>query len=171
MGFQGFLDEATAGSFLLAIRNASNVPIEPDAAPTWRLYGPNGLVANGSGSATSLETGTIAGATNTSPIVITSALHGLTAGMSVTIASVGGNTNANGTFILSAIATNTFTLLGSTGNSGYTSGGTWKSTGLYRITLSGSVLSSLSAGTTYTLVVYWTESAAQRSATITFTVR
>lgn len=171
MGFQGFLDESVAGSFLLAVRNASNVPIEPDAAPTWRLYGPNGIVANGSGSAASLETGSITGATNANPIVITSASHGLMAGMSVTIASVGGNTNANGTFIVASVTTSTFTLTGVAGNSAYTSGGTWKSTGLYRITLSGSVLAALAAGTTYTLVVYWTESAAQRSATITFTVR
>ncbi len=169
--FQGFLDETLAGSVLLAIRNSSNTPIEPDAAPTWRLYGPSGIVSNGSGSAASLETGSVTGATNAAPIVVTSALHGLTAGMSVTVASVGGNTAANGTFIISAATTNTFTLFGSTGNSNYTSGGTWKSTGLYRITLSGPVLASLVAGTTYVLVVYWTESGAQRSGTITFTVR
>lgn len=169
--FQGFLDELVAGTFLVPIRDSSNVPIEPDAAPTWRLYGPNSLVANGTGSAASLETGSITGATNATPIVVTSAAHGLTAGMSVTVASVGGNTAANGTFRVSAADTNTFTLSGSAGNGSYTSGGTWKSTGLYRITLSGSVLSALAAGNTYTLVVYWLESAARRSTTITFTMR
>lgn len=68
---------------------------------------------------------TVSGATNASPIVITtSAAHGLATDDVVTIASVGGNTAANGTFKITKLTSTTFSLNGSTGNAAYTSGGT-----------------------------------------------
>lgn len=67
---------------------------------------------------------TITGATNASPIVITSVAHGLITGAVVTVAGVGGNTNANGTFKITKLTADTFSLDGSAGNSAYTSGGT-----------------------------------------------
>lgn len=66
---------------------------------------------------------TITGATNASPIVITSATHGYSTGDIVTVAGVGGNTAANGIFAVTNTGTNTFSLDGSTGNGAYTSGG------------------------------------------------
>jgi uncharacterized delta-60 repeat protein len=69
--------------------------------------------------------GTITNATNTGPIVITSANHNLISGTQVTISGVGGNTNANGTFAVTVVDKNTFFLNGSTGNGAYTGGGTW----------------------------------------------
>lgn len=169
--FAGFIDENTAATILAVIRSSANVPVEPDAAPTWRLYGATGVLAGGTGAATSFETGSVTGATNASPVVITSAGHGLSVGQSVTVSGVGGNTGANGTFAVSAVTSTTFTLSGSTGTGNYTTGGTWKTTGLYAVTLSGGVLASLEAGKTYTLVLYWQESAVQKSLTLTFTVR
>lgn len=73
---------------------------------------------------TSVSTKTITGATNATPIVITSASHGYGTNDLVIVASVGGTTAANNTWQISAVTTNTFTLLGSVGNSAYTSGGT-----------------------------------------------
>lgn len=70
----------------------------------------------------------ITGATNSSPISITTALHSYTSGQVVTIAGVGGNTAANGTWEISVTSTTTFTLNGSTGNAAYTLGGTSKTT-------------------------------------------
>lgn len=169
--FLGFIDEATAAALFFQIRDANQAPLEPDAAPTYRIYGSSGVLAAGTGNAASAETGTITGATNASPIVITSASHGVSTGQAVTIAGVGGNTNANGNKVATAINANTFSLQGTTGNSAYTSGGSWKTTGLYKVTLSGSVLNSLEAGKTYTLIVYWLESAAERCQQFTFTVR
>lgn len=73
---------------------------------------------------------TITGATNASPIVITtSTVHGLLTGHQVYIASVGGNTAANNSltnlnWTITYVSTTTFSLDGSTGNSSYTSGGT-----------------------------------------------
>ena len=67
---------------------------------------------------------TITGASNAEPIVITSNGHGLTTGDFVTVASVGGNTAANGSWYVTRIDANTFSLDGSEGNGSYTSGGT-----------------------------------------------
>ena len=71
---------------------------------------------------------TITGATNATPIVVTSAAHGFSNGDKVTISGVGGNTAANGTFLVAAKSTNTFelnTLAGANvaGTGTYTSGG------------------------------------------------
>lgn len=149
----------------------NNLPYEPDAAPTFKVYGVDGPINNGSGSASKMETGSITGATNASPVVITSAGHGLKVGQYVKVSGVLGNTGANGSYIVSAVTTDTFSLSGSTGNGSYTSGGTWTTVGLYKVTLTGAVLSALAAGRTYTVMVTWTTSSSPRSKEITFTVR
>jgi len=62
-----------------------------------------------------------------SPIrITTSGNHGFLTGDTVVIANVGGNTNANGTWTITAIAATTFDLDGSASNAAYTSGGTAK---------------------------------------------
>lgn len=79
-----------------------------------------------------MATKSVSGATNATPIVVTtSAAHGIIPGMVVTIASVGGNTAANGTHRVIAVGSTTTFSLGDTtdgtnvaGNGAYTSGGT-----------------------------------------------
>lgn len=66
----------------------------------------------------------ITGATNTAPIDLTITGHGYQSGQSLDIASVGGNTNANGRWDITAVDANTVRLIGSQGNAAYTSGGT-----------------------------------------------
>jgi len=73
-------------------------------------------------------TGSISGATNASPIQITSAAHGLFSGMTVVISGVGGNTAANGSWRITKVDADNFRLVGSTGNGSYTSGGSWSYT-------------------------------------------
>lgn len=64
------------------------------------------------------------GATNATPIVITStANHNLTSGDFVYIDGVGGNTAANGYFSITVVSPTTFSLNTSVGNGAYTSGG------------------------------------------------
>jgi uncharacterized protein len=77
----------------------------------------------------------ITGASNATPIVITAAAHGFVDGQQVTIASVGGNTNANGTYYVKKLSSSTFELYtnaglttGRAGNAAYTSGGTAQTT-------------------------------------------
>lgn len=66
----------------------------------------------------------ISGATNASPIVITTAsAHGYSNGDEVLIWGVAGNTAANGVWAIDNVASSTFELVGSTGNGTY-SGGT-----------------------------------------------
>lgn len=65
----------------------------------------------------------ITAATNASPIQITATAHGLATGASVTITGVTGNTAANGSWSITVLNANQFTLNGSTGNGTYVSGG------------------------------------------------
>lgn len=78
---------------------------------------------------------TITGATNATPIVLTATDHPFLDGASVTIAGVGGNTNANGTYYAKKLSSSTFSIYtdaalttGRAGNASYTSGGTAKAT-------------------------------------------
>lgn len=70
-------------------------------------------------------TGVITGATNATPIVITSANHGLSDNDYVGIVGVGGNTAARGTFQITYIDANSFSLDSSVGNGAFTRGGRW----------------------------------------------
>ena len=67
----------------------------------------------------------ITNATNASPIVVTSAAHGLTTGNKIAVVNVGGNGAAKGTFTVTVIDANTFSLDGSAGSGAYTRGGEW----------------------------------------------
>ena len=169
--FQGYIDEGVAGTLLFQLRTAAGAPVEPDAAPAFKVFGPNGLVTGGDGNASAFESGNVTGATNATPIVIAAGAHTVKTGQSVTSASVGGNAAANGSFIATYVSTTQFSLDSSVGNGAYTSGGTWKTTGLYKVAISGALLSALQAGVTYTIVVTWLESTARRCLQATFTVR
>jgi len=76
------------------------------------------FIASGGGSGY----GVITAATNASPIVVTSAGHGLSVNDYVYITGCTNNTGANGYWLVSAVAGNTFTLSGSTGNGSGTVG-------------------------------------------------
>lgn len=67
---------------------------------------------------------TVTAATNATPIVVTTSTnHGLSVGDMVIIDGAVGNTAANGTWIASAVTSNTITLLDSVGNGVWSSGG------------------------------------------------
>lgn len=74
----------------------------------------------------SLLTGTITGASNTTPIVITCASHGLTTDDLIQITGVRGNTYANGIWFVTRIDANSFSLDTSVGSGTWTSGGTFR---------------------------------------------
>ncbi len=83
-----------------------------------------GLITGSGGSAK-----VITGATVATPSVITSVAHGFTTGQVVVVASVGGTTTVNGTWVITVLTADTFSLNGSTGTGAYTSGGTATATG------------------------------------------
>ena len=74
---------------------------------------------------TSNVTGSVTGASDASPIVITSPNNGLVTGETVSVGGVLGNTSANGTFTITVLNANQFQLNGTTGNGTYTGGGEW----------------------------------------------
>lgn len=81
-------------------------------------------LANASGPVPGVSNLAVTGATNASPIAITTpAAHGLASGNYVTIAGVLGNTNANNTFNITVTGAATFTLNGSVGSGAYAGGG------------------------------------------------
>lgn len=170
----GFLGFVTLGSELkgsLLTKTTGNVPTDATGNPGYRIYGPSGLMTNGTGSlSTFKDTGTVAGATNASPIVITDVAHGLTTGTRVTISGVGGNTAANGTFAVTRLTADTFSLDGSTGNGAYTSGGTWHVSGLYEFALTPTGGNGYAAGTTYWIVTTYVMSGTTMSQIGSFTV-
>src|SRR5688572_13086455 len=135
--FFGYVDLAATIKLPVLTRNTSDTPTAPAAAPTYRVYDQQTgtIMTNGTGSGSLKDTGVITGASNATPIVITSNTHKLSTGTRVTVASVGGNTAANGTWAITVINANTFSLDTSVGNGAYTSGGTWSVTGLYDISL------------------------------------
>jgi hypothetical protein len=77
-------------------------------------------MGHGLGFSNLSSTLTLTGASNASPIVITAANHGIANGDVVTIQGAIGNTAANGTWTVANRTANTFELVGSTGNGGYT---------------------------------------------------
>lgn len=87
-------------------------------------YNPGYVTPTTATSKSVCATVNITGASNASPIVITTAGHKWTTGQTVIIASVGGNTAANGTRVITKISATQFSLNGTTGNGAYTSGGT-----------------------------------------------
>jgi hypothetical protein len=171
--FLGFLPVAVGTRFALGLLDlATGDPAVPDANPTCRIFGQEGVV--GDVTLTPFESGTITGATNASPIVVTfGAVTQLSTGACLSIAGVGGNTNANGLHVVTVLTTTT-AQLDANGNSAYTSGGTWQTAGLYLLNLTAadepSIVGSLEEGQNYTADVTWTESGVPKKATFQFCV-
>lgn len=109
----------TAGSLDVQVHRApSTIPVGGTVLPFTYLENNNALVSPAKA---------ITGATNATPIVLTVASgHGVVANDQIFVTGVGGNTAANGTFIVSAVGATTITLQGSAGNGSYTSGGTFR---------------------------------------------
>lgn len=94
---------------------------------------------------------TVTAATNASPIVVTCGAHDIEVDTWVTIATILGNTNANGTFRVQAVTATTVTLMGSYGNAAYISGGTIKQVDQRDIPLVGSTFPSQSTAVEYSI--------------------
>lgn len=138
----------------LQVADAAGAPYEPDAAPAYRVYGPQGVLASVQGTMTLAHTGVVTAASNANPVVVTSAAHGLTSGTKVRVQGVGGNTNANGLFAVTRLSADTFSLPVA-GNGAYTSGGTWQVAGLYQAAVACLGGSGFEAGESFKLFYSW----------------
>ncbi|MFO1460687.1 MAG: hypothetical protein U1G08_14940 [Verrucomicrobiota bacterium] len=134
LGFSGYgfsLDDETADvgageatEFLLTVSGPGGLP-NTNEWTIQSVYGPVTGTGNWDPSQSVSFYKGITAATDTSPIVISSADHGLSEGEQVTIDQVEGNTAANGTWTVTNPTADTFQLLQSSGNGAYTSGGRW----------------------------------------------
>ena len=160
------LESTLVGSMLVV--TTANTPINSDALPTYRVYGPNGIVVDG--SASFRDTDTVTGATNASPISILSNAHGLTTGARVTITGVTGNTAANGTFLITRVDANNYTLDGSSGDGEYSAGGVWNVTGLYGVSLAATGVNGYEKGENYQILFDYAISTVQTGQLLSFQV-
>jgi hypothetical protein len=116
---------------------------------TIRIMGspaPTSLGQNGVWTSQALQAAkTLTAATNATPIAITITGHGYSTGDTVVIASVGGNTAANGTWEITVTDANTFTLDGSAGNGNRTSGGTARLRNNTRVMLASAVTQNIAS--------------------------
>lgn len=156
--YWGFVQLGNPISGQVIIKNSSDTPVDADSLPTYRVYGPLGIMTNGTGSLGLMDPGpaggAITGATNASPIKITSNGHNLTTGTQVNVVGVGGNTAANGTWVVTVVDSNNFDLNGSTGNGVYVAAtGTWHVTGLYEFTFTPVGANGFVQGVTYCVLV------------------
>ncbi len=136
-------------------KNTSGVPVDASPAPTYRVYGPAGVMTNGTGSLSAKDSGTVTGCvTSVGLIKITSNGHKLTTGTRVSVASVGGVAEATGDWNVTVVDVNNFTLDGSTFSTGpYTSGGTWHASGVYDFNYSPTVGNNFASGVNYAVLV------------------
>ena len=146
----------TSGATEARIAPGDEIRIMESPAPT--LVG-SGLWTNGFNTLTK----SITGATNATPIQITCTNHGYANNDYVAIAYVAGNTNANGIWQITNVSTNTFDLVGSTGNASYTSGGTVRNINSNIIKLTSAVTKDIvltdNVGTVSSNGANWTASA------------
>lgn len=110
----------TSGATAARIAAGDEIRISKTPAP----YSIGSAKWTGVTSGTAPSTKSVSAATNATPIVITSNLHGYSNGDCIRITGVGGNLAANGVWEIANVATNTFELVGSSGSGAYTSGGT-----------------------------------------------
>jgi len=167
-GFQGYVQLGNDFTSRLLVKNSSGVPINADALPTYRVYGPNGFIT--SGTASKADSGNVENATNASPVVITDTAHGLTTGAYLTVANVEGNTGANGSYAVTKVNANSFSLDDSTGNGSYTTGGDWNVTGLYEYTVSALEASGFELGESYQIHFTFEISSTQQTVIHSFQV-
>jgi len=168
--FVGFFDLDADLETPVNIFGGTGAPADPTVAPNFRVYNGSALMNAGTGNLSKLDSGNVTGATNATPIVVTSIAHGLKTGNRATLSGVGGNVAANGDWTVTYITDDTFSLDGSTGSAPYTTGGVWHVTGLYKLEISLTSGNGYEAGETYFAVVTWIVSSVTYSKTVSFMV-
>lgn len=110
--------------------------------PVLNMDGAEGILAGGPLLALpQQDVYSVTAASNATPIVLTTSItHGITADCWVHVTGVSGNTAANGPFRVQAVTSNTITLMGSSGNGAYTSGGTVQAMDSRDFALDGTIL-------------------------------
>lgn len=168
--FLGLTPLSTAIRGTIVTEDGSRIPTNATSLPQYRVYGPGGtLMTNGTGALSFKDTGTVTGATNANPIVITtSAAHNLSTGNRVTITGVGGNTAANTTANITVLTSTTFSLDSVAGNGAYTSGGSFNLSGVYDLSITPTAANTYAAGSFYQVLITYVVSSVTKTATCVF---
>lgn len=137
-----FLQHVMLGETLqghLFVRNSAGEPRDADSAPGYRIYGPDGLMQNGTGSiSTFLDEKDISTVTvGTNEVTINSTAHGITVGTVIKVSGVSGLTpdissTSNYYAVSSVVNANSFKIpvTGVSGTPGYSTA-KWHVAGLY----------------------------------------
>lgn len=142
-----------------------------DSLPTFRIFGQNGAVTNGAGTAEVFEDGNISAiSTGATTTVTTSGAHGLVTGSVIQIAGAAGTTGVNGVHQITVTSSTQFTFNDVASSGTYTSGASWMTPGLYGCVLDATIRSALEVGRNYTLVCYGVFGSDVRAKEIGFTV-
>lgn len=142
----------------------------PDALPVFRIMADDGPVENGNGTASVLEGGDISAIETGATTTVTSEDHGLSTGAVINIAGADGTTDVNGTHQITVVDADNFTFDDIATSGTYTSGATWTTPGLYKLTLDSTIRSALEVGRSYLAIAYGTFSSVQRVVQQAFTV-
>lgn len=138
------------------VRNSSGEPRDADSSPTYRIYGPDGLMQGGTGTTSGfLDEKAITSVTSGSPsTTITSANHGLNTGTVVKLAGISGLTGTiNSYYAITVVDANTFTVVAATTGGTVSQGAaTWHVAGLYKYSHSITGASGYERGKRYTVI-------------------
>ncbi len=153
--------------------DANGTPIDADATPSVKVYDGNGLV-QGPLTPTFAESVAITSVSNPNGTncVVTSTAHGLQAGQRVTITGVVGHAlSVNSSFnVVSVVNGNSFTI-NLTGNNGAAgTGGSWHTSGFYKVQIDATTGNGYEAGIVYTAYASYLVSAAAKARIDTFNV-
>lgn len=106
---------------------------------------PTSLGVNGTWTSAALSgTTNISAATNATPIVVNRTNHGLSTGDTVVVTGVSGNTAANGTWEITVVDANSFSLNGSAGN-GTSTGGNYRLRNNTRVQLASALTQTIAS--------------------------
>lgn len=166
--FAGYVNLGDTLSLRFRVKNTSNTPVNADALPTYRVYDQDGIVVNG--TVAEAEGANITNVTGSSPLRVWSSAHGMSTGGYLTVEDVGGETGANGTFSITRIDADSFTLDGSSTVASYTSGGNWNTTGAYTASIACTGGNGFEQGGVYTIQFDYDISSTQTAQEFRFVV-
>lgn len=152
--FAGYVSlEGTFYGSLLTTENGELT--DADALPTYRIYGPSGIMTGGSGTMAYRQSGSISTIEATTPIRVNmSAAHNLQTGQRLTISGVSGAVagTVNGqTFLVTVIDADTVDLQSTTA-AGTGTGGSWHLTGQYTMSHAALSANGYEVNETYTVI-------------------
>lgn len=173
MSYYGDVELGETLYAFVQIVDSSGTPVDADATPSVKIYDGDGFVA---GPLTPVfgETGTITSVTNPNgtSCVVNATAHGLLVGQRVTLTGVVGHAlSVNGTFNVLTVPTgNSFTINLNGNNGAAGTGGSFHTTGFYKVAIAATTGNGYESGIVYTSLCTFTLSSVAKAIIDTFMV-